>query len=510
MSDAPCRRLRPVGILETKEIDVMRTRLLPLMVIAALCPESLADVITVNADGTADFRTIQEGIDFALPGDEVLVEPGDYTETIDFLGKNITVRGVLGPDVTSIKAPAGAAGSTVTFAAKENTLAVLDGFKIGGGTGNIINDPIFGPSLAGGGIFCYESCPRILNCDIVGESVDGHGAGMLVMRCSPDIVSCRFLNGTAQGHGGAIYILEGASPQIENCLFDGNRASWGGAITCTIDCDPILTGCSFVGNEAFNVGGALYIRSRSDPLIRDCSFTGNIQSGNVSAGGAAITIYGSGNLGGPCLPIVDGCILEDNVCDGYGGAIHAAYSGNVILRDCVIRGNRSGRNGGGIALVGNAAAPTDVSVSGCEISDNASQELGGGIDVRSSTITIDGCLVRENRSASGAGPESGGGCSFQDGAGSVVTDSMVCGNLPDQVLGSYTDGGGNTIDDDCPSGCLADVTEDGVVDGADLTALLGFWGACSDPADCSADLDGDGVIDGADLTALLGEWGSCR
>jgi subtilisin family serine protease len=52
---------------------------------------------------------------------------------------------------------------------------------------------------------------------------------------------------------------------------------------------------------------------------------------------------------------------------------------------------------------------------------------------------------------------------------------------------------------------LADLTLDGVVDGADLGALLAQWGPC---AMCAADLDGDGLVGGADLGALLAAWGS--
>lgn len=57
--------------------------------------------------------------------------------------------------------------------------------------------------------------------------------------------------------------------------------------------------------------------------------------------------------------------------------------------------------------------------------------------------------------------------------------------------------------------CPADVNGDFVVQGADLTILLGQWGDCFDSSDCSADLDGDGFVDGADLTLMLGAWGSC-
>jgi len=51
---------------------------------------------------------------------------------------------------------------------------------------------------------------------------------------------------------------------------------------------------------------------------------------------------------------------------------------------------------------------------------------------------------------------------------------------------------------------LADLTLDGVVDGADLGALLAQWGLCPE---CPADLDGDGLVGGGDLGALLAQWG---
>jgi hypothetical protein len=50
-------------------------------------------------------------------------------------------------------------------------------------------------------------------------------------------------------------------------------------------------------------------------------------------------------------------------------------------------------------------------------------------------------------------------------------------------------------------GPAADLNGDGVVNGADLGALLSSWGGTG-----AADLDGDGVIGGADLGVLLSEW----
>lgn len=55
--------------------------------------------------------------------------------------------------------------------------------------------------------------------------------------------------------------------------------------------------------------------------------------------------------------------------------------------------------------------------------------------------------------------------------------------------------------------CVGDLDGNGVVDGADLAAVLGSWGKCTG---CAADLDGNGLVDGADLAAVLGAWGFCN
>jgi hypothetical protein len=52
--------------------------------------------------------------------------------------------------------------------------------------------------------------------------------------------------------------------------------------------------------------------------------------------------------------------------------------------------------------------------------------------------------------------------------------------------------------------CIADVTQDLVVDGADLGIFLLAW----DTSDGAADFDHSGTVDGADLGTLLLQWGS--
>ena len=59
----------------------------------------------------------------------------------------------------------------------------------------------------------------------------------------------------------------------------------------------------------------------------------------------------------------------------------------------------------------------------------------------------------------------------------------------------------SVIVEDCVPALPADLNGDGVVNGVDLTILLGQWGSPG-----SADIDGDGVVSAADLTALLAQW----
>jgi len=84
-----------------------------------------------------------------------------------------------------------------------------------------------------------------------------------------------------------------------------------------------------------------------------------------------------------------------------------------------------------------------------------------------------------------------------------------------QILdGTLIDKNGNGIPDCCefnlpclPEPCPGDLNNDGVVNGADIAVLLGFWGLNGKPVD--ADITGDGLVDGADLAMLLSSWGAC-
>ncbi|MBM4098774.1 MAG: hypothetical protein FJ260_02290 [Planctomycetes bacterium] len=73
----------------------------------------------------------------------------------------------------------------------------------------------------------------------------------------------------------------------------------------------------------------------------------------------------------------------------------------------------------------------------------------------------------------------------------------------------FADTNQDGIPDICqqPTCADADIYTNGVVNGADLAALLSEWGPVT-PA-TRADINHDGSVNGADLTYLLSFWGSC-
>jgi hypothetical protein len=220
------------------------------------------------------------------------------------------------------------------------------------------------------------------------------------------------------------------------------------------------------------------------------------------------------------------CIVEDNVASFGGGAYLLSSTGTVS--DCVFRGNTAATDGGGLQVYGG-----EVAISDTLIEENSCNSRGGGLHVVEGTHQLVRLVVSHNHSGNLVGGVSwapsgvegtflalescsitentavviqGGFAALDDGAGprASLQNTVVCDNTPlPNASGLWNDLGGNTI---CE--CTGDITLDGVVNGADLGALLGDWGEVTSPT--FADINRDGVVNGADLGMLLGNWGACR
>jgi len=78
-----------------------------------------------------DYSSIQSAVNAASNGDNIIVAPGVYKETVDFISKDIMVRSSGGAGVTSILSPInGMQGECVKFINGETAAAALQGFTI--------------------------------------------------------------------------------------------------------------------------------------------------------------------------------------------------------------------------------------------------------------------------------------------------------------------------------------------------------------------------------------------
>ena len=289
--------------------------------------------------------TIQNGIDAAVDGDIVLVAPGTYVENIDFLGKAITVRSEAGADVTYISKHPDQDWSVVIFVTSETGESILQGFTITDGA-----------CLYGGGIYCRESSPTIMNCVITGNN--------------------------STENGGGIYCSKNSSPTITNCLISGNYGSHGGGLATEYSA-PLITNCTISGNAADDEGGGIYFSSDPYPTITNCVITGN-----TADRGGGISCYSTD-------PDITNCTIMKNIAAEGGGL--SCYASDPIITNCTIKAN-SAYSGGGGGISCEHASPT---ITNCTISRNIADKGGGLYSYSSSSPTMTNCILWKDFAASG-------------------------------------------------------------------------------------------------------------
>ncbi len=402
-----------------------------------------------NLTQDAVFLTIQGALDAAADGDEIVVGPGTFNETIDLLGKALLLRSSDGPEATIIDIGA-MPDSVVRCAGGEGPDTVLDGFTITGGASP--ND--------GGGMSIVQSGPTVTGCVFTGNTAGRDGGGMYVAAGSwPTVTRCTFSGNTAGLHGGGVNCLS-SSAVLSNCVFRGNSAVRGAGMYLFEGLQVHLGGCVFSGNTAPE-GGAMWIGAfdvADNPVVTvtNCTF-----SGNTSPLGSGMYILAAC---GPRLDVVNCILWNQDVIDASCTDTHAFEYND-------------GGPGSGPGIIN--ADPMFVDAV------NGDYRLRGGSP----------CIDAANNAAVSPGADDlDGNPRFVDDG---CTPDTGNGAPPVSDMGAY---------EFQASSC--DLDGDGAVGITDMLALLGAWGPCPNPPEaCPADVDHDGEVGIVDFLALLADWG---
>jgi len=300
-----------------------------LFAVNALAIEHYVDLNSTNA--TPPFTNwitaatnIQDAVDAALAGDEIVVTNGVYSTGGRAVGTNLLVNRVVVDRPITLRSVNGAAFTIIQGYQVPGTTngdgavrcvylangARLFGFALTNGATRAVEDAYSFRESGGGGVYCASSSSVVSNCVLVGNSAHNDGGGVL----SGTLANCSLIRNSAKYGGGA------NNASLNNCTLSGNwttRYDGGGAFGST------LYNCTLTGNSAAQVGGGAGLVT-----LNNC-----VLSSNSAAQQGGGVYYGT----------LNNCSVMSNSADRGGGASVAT------LVNCTLVGNKATTSGGGVA-----------------------------------------------------------------------------------------------------------------------------------------------------------------
>lgn len=260
-----------------------------------------AEVSDPFEDGAAGhpFDTIQEALNAANEGDEIVVARGVYTENITLLGRDVNLHSA-DPNnpyvVAATVIDGGGTGSVVTLSGTEGAACILRGLTLRHGLATR------GAGINGNGAMATICDNVIRDNTTTASSIPGK-----------------------DGYGGGLYACDGL---IEDNTIIGNYAMTGGGLA---SCHGTIRNNRVDRNTAEYLGGGL----------EDCSglIERNTISKNATTGHGAGLVHCDGT-------IRNNVIVANSVFFGTGGGLHDC---DAVIENNTICDNRAWAGGGGLS-----------------------------------------------------------------------------------------------------------------------------------------------------------------
>lgn len=292
--------------------------------------DSLPPLLIENVQTGKRYGLIGHAILDASPGDEIVLDPATYSESIDFRGKPLTITSLNPNDpeivaATVVEGPEG--GPAAVFSTRENSGCVLAGLTLTGGTV---------------GVFCRDAAPTLRNCNVEGSegvAIDyWHGY-------DPTITDCHTVGSVS------------VRPFVENMTVAKRYASVQGAIDEALEGHELVLSEGVCFEDIRLKGKNLLLRS-TDPAD-----TSVVASTIISGTDRAVTFADHEDVN---------CVVSGLTIADANEGIYCVEASPTIV-NCVAVGNAIA----GISLQGGG----NPRISNCLIADN----LGAGIKAVPST-----------------------------------------------------------------------------------------------------------------------------
>jgi hypothetical protein len=336
--------------------------------------------VTGCGSAVSPCRTVQFAVDEALPGEEIRVATGVYSDVhmragitqVVYISKPVTVRGGYAADDWATSDPEAnpttldAQGQGRVVVVSDTTGVALEGLGITGGDGERLGAGPQGYD-AGGGVYAYNALSlTVRGCDVYSNSARtvenccGYGGG-LYLRSSDHAVlednTIRHNWGNQAGHGsgGGLYVDRSHHVVLRNNAIHDN-----------------------VATRSNGLGGGLYGTDCDYVVIDGNVFRGNFASVGADARGGGLSLEYAHHAR------VTNNVIQDNVASkwnwGYGGGMYIDGGIDVRLEDNLVVGNATSSNpastgyaGGGLYLEW-----SDATLVNTVVADNWANTRGSG------------------------------------------------------------------------------------------------------------------------------------
>ena len=341
-----------------------------------ICSYAFAEVINVPEDQP----TIQEGINTAVNGDTVLVQPGTYVENLNYDGKSIVLGSLFLTTgdpayITETVIDGNSLERTVIIENVTGTTTVLCGFTItngycyfgGGGVSCMNNSSITLKNLIvsnnltetmGGGIYLHETSNAIIEDIITTDNACGmNGGGIMISQSEAFLTNIKALNNYSNFGGGGI-TCQGGTIVIENSEMSGNVSAWSGGGGEMTDTESLIMNNVMISDNYAegSGGGLLFFGNDGIVKLSNSVITGN--SGSFGSWGS----LGAGIMVGTCTAEFTNVTFSDNFCES-AGACWISFGTIVTFTDCIMWNNSPNE----IGINDSPTYPTEVTISYSDI-----------------------------------------------------------------------------------------------------------------------------------------------